>query len=549
MATQPTGKAARAEAVLLGLAAASPLFVFARRLASEGVPRFAIDGDYALVEVATRMVVSGKTLLGPYSRFLFNHPGPLYFYVIAPVYWLCGKMPVGIFAGALFVHALSIVVTVAGVRLASSRAHGVATSLVVLAWVAAFGAVCFQPWNPLVVVTPLIAYFVLAALAMRGATAALPWCAFFGLFAAETHVSTVPVVAVTALLVAATTLGRHRREPLGKRPRKHLAALAAVVAIAVAPPLVEQATAATGNLTKLARFFAQRSEPPVPWGRVFLQWLQATAWLPDRVLSTTLRTEGPPIVLYSDPILEHATPTSVTIAIVWLLAAGVTLGIARARRDTLALLVTATGLLASAISLLALRQVAGVTYDYLVFWTTAPTTTVWIGVALCVGGVAADLAARAHALRRLRAAAFAPVVLGALLTTSLLATWSSRNRLVGEPNASVAGAYQGLRDRVRATGETPVLHREMIWNIATVLLDELVRDGLPVAVVERDRWLLGRQFPTEHEVARPLHIYTQHYAAVLPTAACLDLVATSNPLELRGAANDVITCDAPKPTP
>ena len=50
-----------------------------------------MDGDYAGLEIATRYVFTGRTLLGPYSRFMFNHPGPLYFFVIAPIYVLLGR--------------------------------------------------------------------------------------------------------------------------------------------------------------------------------------------------------------------------------------------------------------------------------------------------------------------------------------------------------------------------------------------------------------------------------------------------------------------------
>jgi hypothetical protein len=37
-------------------------------------------GDYAALELYTRLAAQGRQLLGPYSRFGFHHPGPAYFY-------------------------------------------------------------------------------------------------------------------------------------------------------------------------------------------------------------------------------------------------------------------------------------------------------------------------------------------------------------------------------------------------------------------------------------------------------------------------------------
>lgn len=58
-----------------------PLAVFAVRVLANGWPN--AGGDRALIELRTRDVGVHTPLLGSYSRYGFNHPGPLWFYVLA----------------------------------------------------------------------------------------------------------------------------------------------------------------------------------------------------------------------------------------------------------------------------------------------------------------------------------------------------------------------------------------------------------------------------------------------------------------------------------
>jgi len=536
---------ARVEAVLLGLLAALPLLVLARRLAEVGIPRFAIDGDYALLESATRMVPSGKTLLGPYSRFHFNHPGPLYFYVLWPIYWLSGKTTAGLYAGAIFIHGASIAVLVGALRLLASRAHALAGALVALATLSAFGNVCFEPWNPMVIMTPLLAFLVLAALVVAGAARALPWCAFFGVFVVETHVASVPVVGVVGLVVTAALLRRARS---GLRAlRGHLLTAAAVLVLAVLPIAIEQATSSPGNLTKLVQFFRGSAEPPVPLGRASAQWVHAASWLPDRLLSQTLRSESAPIVMASQPVSESPSRTARTLAVLWLSASVAALAIAWRRRDRVSAALVAIGLVASAISVLALRSVVGHTFTYLVFWTTAASTTAWLGVASGLLVAAAPVVVRRLRLSPRLAHATASLCLVAmtLATTSTLATWMKRNRLSAEANPLVRETYENVLSHLRRTGETAVIHPEAMWMLSAVFLDELGRDGMPVAIAMRDRWMFGAQFPLPSRVERPLHLYPHSWAAPLPTPVCPPVIVTSVQfIEVRGSPVDELVCPA-----
>ncbi|MBD3279036.1 MAG: hypothetical protein GF388_12110, partial [Candidatus Aegiribacteria sp.] len=67
-----------------------PFAAFLAVSLASGLPDFTTAGDEALLEIATRNTAAGRTFTGPYSRFRFHHPGPMYFFLRIPVYYLSG---------------------------------------------------------------------------------------------------------------------------------------------------------------------------------------------------------------------------------------------------------------------------------------------------------------------------------------------------------------------------------------------------------------------------------------------------------------------------
>jgi hypothetical protein len=53
-------------------------------------------GDGALIESYTLLATQGKLVVGPYSRYGWHHPGPLYFWMAAPFYALANFKSVGL---------------------------------------------------------------------------------------------------------------------------------------------------------------------------------------------------------------------------------------------------------------------------------------------------------------------------------------------------------------------------------------------------------------------------------------------------------------------
>ena len=72
-------------------------------------------GDEALLEIYTLHAANGTLRVGPYSRFTWNHPGPTYFYLLAPTYALSGYREDGLYLGVLAINVtlLAVLITFA----------------------------------------------------------------------------------------------------------------------------------------------------------------------------------------------------------------------------------------------------------------------------------------------------------------------------------------------------------------------------------------------------------------------------------------------------
>ena len=86
------------------------LFVLFFSIGREGSREFFLAGDDATLE--TRVVNASRDVqyLGPYSRFGWNHPGPLYFYILLPFYKLFSMGTQSLYVGAVFINIISVLV-------------------------------------------------------------------------------------------------------------------------------------------------------------------------------------------------------------------------------------------------------------------------------------------------------------------------------------------------------------------------------------------------------------------------------------------------------
>ena len=219
-----------------------------------------LRGDQALIGLAVRSVGDHAVLLGPYSRFGWRHPGPLLLYLLAVPDRLLGDRTSSLVIGVALINLAAAI----GVIIVCVRRRGpwlgAWTAIVVGVSAAALGPALFEVWNPDAVVLPFAAVVVLA------------WA-----FGVSRRLG--PAVARRRSHVlhpdprrsrsrrARRVRGGHRDVPRPRtthpgRPRRTHASATGIRGgrgarfVLWLPPLIEQLTAAPGNLALLTRFFA-----------------------------------------------------------------------------------------------------------------------------------------------------------------------------------------------------------------------------------------------------------------------------------------------------
>jgi len=220
-----------------------------------GLSHWPALGDQAAMELRIRAVGGRHTpLVGPYSRYGWDHPGPLLFYALTPFYRLLGGRSIGLLLGALVLNILSLVCIVVFVHRRSSRSVAVLAIAVITLLANALGPTRLaDPWNPNIVVLPVFAVVVLAWSVASGDWIALPLAIAFASFAVQSHVSVALVVAVP-IVVAIALVAARRAAP----PRPVLIGSGGLAALLWLPPLIDQLRAHGGNAGDVIRYFAAR---------------------------------------------------------------------------------------------------------------------------------------------------------------------------------------------------------------------------------------------------------------------------------------------------
>lgn len=328
------------------------------------------SSDWALLELRIRDVGSGDTpLTGPYSRYDWYHPGPAMFWLLAPVYRLAGSDAGAMYAAAAVLNIVAVVGACVVARRLGGRPLLVVVG-VVLAIAAAGGASEYaDPWNPYLIVLPLVLFLLAAAAMAAGDPWALPVAVAAGAFVVQSHVGNAVVVAAVGIAaVVSLAVVRRRHAPTdGGLPvarRWAVAGVSAAVVVAMwSAPVVQQITGDPGNLGEIAAYFT--SEPDEP-----------AAGLSE--LPTVLGLELGPLAPWmgvEEPVdrASQLDDTSGWWALPLLagLAVAVVVGWRRRHRGVLAL--TGMAIVATAAGALATTRITGITYPYLLrfWWATA----------------------------------------------------------------------------------------------------------------------------------------------------------------------------------
>jgi len=463
------------------------------------LPTTTSTGDRALLELYTMHAADGDLRVGPYSRFQWNHPGPIYLYAAAPLFALSGQREFGLHPTALLINIAALAAFIFIV----ARFGGAALGWSAIAALALFlfrsapfpgraiSQLLISPWNPHVVILPFALLIALCAVLAAGRSLVLPAIALVGSFIVQTHIGLLPctVAVVTVALVLWFLGDRVRPGPAiatddraATSHRPWLLAAGGVLLVLWMLPLADQ-VAGTGNAGEIVRFLLSddRPRPSLATSLTALAYGLSGAVRPDQRLAignvTVVGGEMGPVPA-AWPVL-----LLVLLALAWRWA--VRQG--RPFHAALCLLCLVTTLAAG----WSVFNVRGVMRDYLILWVSMLGT---VSLA-ALGGVVAWWVGRVLTSRRFELpAGFGPVSMMAfVLVVFLLGAGSLgleyRRTLAGQGSSPrqreiVADLFHEVEDHLRARGYRSARIRvaPSVWGIAASVVLQLHKTDIAVAV-------------------------------------------------------------------
>jgi hypothetical protein len=433
--------------VLTGLAVglvALPFVVAFVRLLSEPASHLTLTDDIALIDLHTRQAIAWRQQLGVFDRNGWNHPGPSYFYLLGVVDRIFGSNVRSLFLGATLIGGAAAASCVLVVRRQTTPTRALWSALAVSVLTFALAAsgtgattysetvlgALVSPWNPLVVILPLLLLVLLCAVAMSRSALAAVGVLVVGSFIVQTDISTLPLVAAVAIVGEVTwVVGALRRRrgqsappprPLGMAGRWLIAGGLLLFVVMWMPPIVQQLTNNPGNMTLLYRYFTS-GQAGHTWSTAFGATAAATAVLvvdPSEVMLKALQGSQPHQVLAA----------LVLVATVVLGAAATLVGVRSRSRFGAALGVLVV--VGTAAVVVGTTHVIGHLYGYLVMWAVVLPVVALVAV----GGVRWPGAWSERMARRVGAAA---VRLGLVVVVAVVSV-AAVTRVATMPPLSVA---------------------------------------------------------------------------------------------------------------
>ncbi|MBN2623992.1 MAG: hypothetical protein JXA83_11510 [Acidimicrobiales bacterium] len=495
------------------LVAVAPFVVaIATRAGRDYVP----VGDIAVMDLRVRDVWSSDVpLVGAYSRFGWNHPGPAGFYLLAPVSTVSGQPAWATLVG----HALLQATVVAAIGWVAWRTGGLARLLAVLALVGlAFGAMgpsmVLDAWNPNVAYPMFVLFVLLAWVLSYDTPRALPAVAVVGTVLVQSHLGYLPLVAAATALAVVLCVRDGHRWTACRRP-----AAWTLVALVVlwTPPLVHELVHPS-NVRRLVRAQVDPAEPVLGLSRA------------AGVFAEEFRV--PPPWLGGEHRLDEFANTVVPRSAWWLVIPVVLLIVAtlatrrRRARGSAELLALTTTL--AVVGLVSIARVVGPAERYVFYWRV-PLALLVVFVTGWTLWLAAHLDEHPQA-RRIAGGALAAVVVVASATLSVrIAQVDDVSDAEPLAQEALAAAEASLDDDrrvlVRAAGVG-------FLGIERTIVNELERDGADVVVDDDLGYLFGySRTATPDDVDEVWYVLEGgEYLSVLSAAPGARVLWVSSPL-------------------
>lgn len=455
--------------------------------------------DMAMTEFRVRDVFGPDTpLIGLPGRIgdfpeQGSHPGPLSFWLLAPIYRIAGASAYGLELGSIVLNIASVVTCLAiARRLARQRAATVATvvgvGIVLAVSIRGYGlTVLTHPWNPYLPVLLWLVVVVAAWAVWWGDSMMVVPLLVAGSLAAQTHVPYLLLAGTMGIVSLALVAVRSHRALDDERDRHRRALVVGLVVGAVLwlPPLLDQLREDPGNIVMLVRHFL--GDPPeraIDLGtavEVFLRHLDA----PQALVRMLSEPDAFVQISGTRPADAGIAVGGVLTLAAWAWAATVAV---RRRLDGVVQLhgVVALGL---ALGLVSMARIFGKVWYYLTLWAWGTTM---LAVAATVWTAAVVLAERRG--RWPSNKTMAAVAGVALLVPTGLSTGAAITLDVPEPqlskslglvvDATVDAIDAGLGPADGRDGSYVVFWQDAVFIGAQGygLVNELERRGLDVGV-------------------------------------------------------------------
>jgi MYXO-CTERM domain-containing protein len=417
-------------------------------------------GDYGSLRLRTLDVGTSHTpLLGVYSRWGWNHPGPMLFYLLAPFVRLAGGDGHGLLLGALAINVAAIGATVWVAARAGRRVLALTALVLALLVVGLDPAWTMDAWNPYVMILPLFAAAVSAWRAALGDRVAAVVFVVAGSFALQCHVLAGPPVAVLLAVVVVGLGLRAWRGPEPSHDRRTVLLAVAVGIVCWIPPIVDQATNSPGNLRQILSFLLHGDETPVGWG------------LGARVVGRALSFP---------PLWITGGASTASRPIPWaLFALVVATAWAWRRRWSGELLLCAVAWLLVLAAFVGSSRVTGVAFPYLFQWLRIVAAVVWMAVGLVVVAEVARRWSWAKVLPAVMAGVTAVLLLGLIVAGPDLGNLERSDRPLRDVYGVIDPTLDALRDAPGPVVMTPTVFG-IDSSVGIELLRVAERDGIDV---------------------------------------------------------------------
>lgn len=451
-------------------------------------------GDWAVLNLRVDDVGRLTPFVGPYSRFGWNHPGPLLYWLLAGPYHLLGGRPVALLAATALVNAAAVAVTLflAWRRGGLPLLLGAGAALAVLSH--SIGpALLRDPWNPYITILPLALFTFLAWSAAEGDRWAWPALIGVGSFLVQSHVGYAVMVGAVGLAAAAIAARRRAVVPIlpeSRRARRVLVGLTVgIVAVAWAPVVIDE-VAGSGNLTDIGRYFLDSQDQPAGTGTAIGQAARQLA-VPD---APWLGDEEPNGA--DGAILGGDTGALVVPLAAFGLAL---LAAARARQWAAVRFQVLTGALALS-GVIATSRITGPVFGYLVRWWWVIACLWWLSTLWSLGVAVTHWARLPRPARRLAPWLVAPLLLVVLLAASFRTAGAVDEATTPDPSATevLGHLLDPTVEALRGSGPVLVVATGSVWGTtADAVRLELERNGIEIAALPRDAFRFGSERSTD----------------------------------------------------